>query len=238
MSKPHALIIGASSAIGFSSLQRLKSTYNISALARRVHLFDKFDPGQVNGIACDVQSQDAIETAFQIAVENFGKISILLICAGVQLIKPIRSLKVVEIRNVIDVNFAAQVVAATLFASQKYSEKQAVMCVVSSVAASKPEPGIVLYSATKAASEALVIGLARELAPRRVVGVAPGWLDTEMTRAYKNIYTPAFVEELRKKSPVGIATVEDVVDCIEFLVSDKAKLITGRIIIVDGGASL
>ena len=238
MDKPHALIIGASSGIGFACVKRFEGKFRISALARRVHVFEDFDPENVRCVSCDVSSAESIEVAFSVAVKEFGKISVLIICAGVQLIKPIRSLKLADIRNVIDVNLTSQVIAASLFASQKYSEQQAVLCVVSSVAASNPEPGIVLYSATKAASEALVAGLARELSPRRVVGVAPGWLDTDMTRAYKNIYSESFIKELSRKSPVGIATVDDVVDAIEFLISNKAKLITGRIITVDGGASL
>ncbi len=111
-------------------------------------------------------------------------------------------------------------------------------CAVSSVAAQRPEPAIVPYAASKAGLDALIKGLARELAPRRAVGVAPGWLDTEMTQAHARLYGAEFKDALEKRSPAGAATVESVVDAIAFLMSPQARHVTGEILRVDGGAML
>ena len=94
------------------------------------------------------------------------------------------------------------------------------------------------YAASKAGLSTLVSGLAREIGPRRAVGVAPGWIDTEMTQSFSHLYDDAFRERLAKNSPAGPATVESVVDTILFLLSPAARSITGQIVRVDGGAAI
>jgi NAD(P)-dependent dehydrogenase (short-subunit alcohol dehydrogenase family) len=63
-------------------------------------------------------------------------------------------------------------------------------------------------------------------------------MDTDMTRAYPYIYNEEYIEELKKKSPLGLVTVDDVANAIVHLTSTKAVKITGQIITIDGGASL
>ena len=157
---------------------------------------------------------------------------------GLQSIKPIRGLKVTDIQDVVTANLTAAIVFARLFASQRVSESEAVFCAISSIAAQRPEPGIVTYSVAKAGLEALVKGMSRECGPRRAVGVAPGWLDTEMTQSFPNIYNEAFRERLASEAPRGIATIESVSDMVLYLMSDQCCHITGQIITIDGGASL
>jgi gluconate 5-dehydrogenase len=235
--KPHAVIVGSSGAVGLACAKQLSRSHNVSCLSRRGINFNIEEFEGVN-IFCDVLKSESIKLAFEESITRFGKISTLVFCVGVQLIKPVRLMKDDDIQNVIETNFSSLVKVSSLFASQKFSDANAVMCVVSSIAAKRPEPGIVLYSATKAAIEALVTGLAKELAPKRVVGVAPGWMDTDMTRAHSFIYNEEYIEGLKKKSPVGLVSVDDVVNAILYLTSTKAEKITGQIITVDGGSSL
>ena len=110
-------------------------------------------------------------------------------------------------------------------------------CAVSSIAAINPEPGMVGYSVMKAALDAMIRGLAKEVAPRRFVGVAPGWLDTEMTQSQK-IYGDSFKQSLESSSPLGLTTVGDVIEAIDFLISRRAASITGQVLCVDSGSSL
>mgnify|MGYP006103467661 FL=1 len=89
----------------------------------------------------------------------------------------------------------------------------------------------------KAALNVMIKGLAKESAPRRFVGIAPGWLDTEMTQN-QAIYNEGFRNELEKNSPLGLTDLSDIEDAVEFLTSKNANSITGVILCVDSGSSL
>ena len=92
-------------------------------------------------------------------------------------------------------------------------------------------------SVSKAGLETMIKGLSIEIPSRLFVGVAPGWLDTEMTKSFSHIYDQKFKEELKKKSPKGIPTVDTVADLIKNLILKKTKFINGEIIKLDGGLS-
>jgi NAD(P)-dependent dehydrogenase (short-subunit alcohol dehydrogenase family) len=142
------------------------------------------------------------------------------------------------IAALINTNLTAALVFAGQFVSNSVSSPNAVFCAVSSTSARRPEPAIVPYAAAKAGLEALIRGMAREAAPRRAVGVAPGWIDTEMTRGFPRLYGPEFQANLAKSTPLGLTPIDSVVDAVEFLLSAKASHITGEVITVDGGSSL
>jgi len=234
----HILVVGASSGIGQAVVERYIGSMKISALARRAHRLKHLENQGVNVLICDVTDLSALESSINDCVEKFGKLSSIVYCAGVQLIKPLRISTQNDFINVLNVNLLAPLFLSKCFASTRISISDAVFCAVTSVAAHRPEPGIVAYSVAKAGLDALIKGVAKELGPRRAVGVAPGWLDTEMTQSNSHIYNDEFIKALARRSPVGIATVSSVVDVIEFLLSPKARHITGEIIMVDGGAVL
>lgn len=234
----HALVVGASSGIGRAVAERLAARLNVTALARRAERLEELAPLGVDAAVCDATDFEALGTAVESAVAKRGKISHLICAAGVQRIKPSRLMKPADLSDVLKVNLELPLYLGGLFTSRRVTEDEAVYCVLSSIAAQRPEPGIVAYAAAKAGVEAMIRGLAREAAPRRVVGVAPGWLDTEMTRGNAAIYNEEFRSNLEKTAPRGIATVDAVVDCIEYLVSPAANFITGEVVTIDGGASL
>jgi NAD(P)-dependent dehydrogenase (short-subunit alcohol dehydrogenase family) len=234
----HILVVGASSGVGRAVAERFAPTAQVTAVARRADRLAELAAAGVATVAADVADLSGIAGLVQEIVAERGLLTGLVYCAGVQVIKPMRALAVDEVERLYRVNLVAPTLFASAFASARVSSRDGVFCAVSSVAAQRPEPAIVPYAASKAGLDALITGLARELAPRRAVGVAPGWLDTEMTQAQGRLYTAEFREALEKRSPTGIATVESVVDAIAFLLSPQARYVTGEILRVDGGATL
>ena len=92
----------------------------------------------------------------------------------------------------------------------------------------------VAYSATKAAVIGLTKALAKELGPSGITVncVAPGVIDTDMN---KNL-SPEDMAALAEETPLGITgKPEDVAETVSFLVSDKARFITGQVISPNGG---
>lgn len=104
---------------------------------------------------------------------------------------------------------------------------------ISSIAGRTGIGGYHVYAASKGALNALARSLAVELAPEvRVNCILPGGVETEGTRAlFANPHGAASL-------PLGLGSAADIADAVEFIVSDKARWITGQEIVVDGGRSI
>jgi 3-oxoacyl-[acyl-carrier protein] reductase len=110
---------------------------------------------------------------------------------------------------------------------------------VSSTAGQRGEARHSAYAATKGALIAYTKSLAAELGPRgvRVNCVAPGWVETEMTRATLSV--PEARREIERSIPLGrVATPEEIAGPVVFLVSDLARHVQGEILNVNGGSVL
>jgi len=105
---------------------------------------------------------------------------------------------------------------------------------ISSSLGLKPLENTVVYSASKAAVNALTQGFAKELGKRQITvnAIAPGATATEMTAGI----APEIKARISDATPLGRwAEPEDIADAAVFLASDAARFITGQILVVDGG---
>jgi 3-oxoacyl-[acyl-carrier protein] reductase len=105
---------------------------------------------------------------------------------------------------------------------------------LSSVVAEMGNPGQTSYAASKGAVEALTRSLAREVGSRGITvnAVAPGFIETDMTRGLPEEASRALLERI----PLGrFGSVEDVAAAVRFLASDAAAYVTGQVIHVNGG---
>lgn len=106
---------------------------------------------------------------------------------------------------------------------------------IASVGGLRTELGLGAYNLTKAALIHLTRQLAGELAPTRVVGIAPGVVKTALSTQVIEAFGPRYAATL----PTGrLGEPEDVADLAVFLTSDSASWITGETFVIDGGAGV
>ena len=178
----------------------------------------------------DVES--AKEALKDYLVSNNIEVSHAVFAAGIFSVKPLRMIDYGFLKKNFDIALFSIVELVQLLASKKVNSdnlKAAVM--ISSVSAIMGTKGYCVYSAVKGAMLGLVKSMATELAPKtRVNAILPGGIKTRTTSF--------LFESLGEGNPrylLGNGTPADIADMVCFLLSDKARWITGQEFIVDGG---
>ena len=195
-------------------------------------------------IACDVSSAQQVEKAFEEIANRFGRIDILVNNAG--LLRDNLSFKMSEDDwdKVLDVHLKGSFLCSK--AAQKYMvEQEYGKIVMTSSIVALGNKGQANYSAAKAGLQALARTLALELGRFNinvnVNAVAPGWIETEMTKEAAE-RVGMTMEEMKGRFEKNIplkrfGRVEDIANVVAFLVSDDASYISGETIYVSGGPS-
>ncbi len=239
------LITGAASGIGKATSQILAGYgasivgLDINADALRT-LGSELNEKELcfQGIEVDLQS-DNLEDVFVKAVHDGNKLSGLVHCAGISSIIPIKSLSRQRLNKVMDINFYSFVELSRLYSKKIYSNGGSIIG-VSSLAAQMPRAYELPYIASKAAMNAAIPCMAIELSKLdiRVNGIMPGVVDTGMISTQQTEEQKNFIENMTKKTLLGAASPQDIVSVITFLLSEESRMITGRVIPVDGGLFL
>jgi NAD(P)-dependent dehydrogenase (short-subunit alcohol dehydrogenase family) len=231
-------ITGAASGIGKTAARRLASQgWEVFAL----DVAPMSAAPNVTPLACDVSDATSVTTAFERVAARAPKLDALICCAGILRIGPLAEMPVEEFDRVFAINTRGTWLCAKAAfpllraAAQPGSPTRVVL--LSSVAALRPKISAGAYAASKAAVSQLTRVIAVEWAEHAILvnALAPGTVDTPMIHAVSD---PAKVGRYRPSgtSPLGrIASPDDVVDVIGFLLSDAARYITGTTIPVDGG---
>ena len=159
-------------------------------------------------------------------------------CAGTLKVLPLRAVERTMARTIMDVNFTSAVEIVRLLVQTKINGKHLCGVVfVSSTASTFGARGFNLYCASKGALDAFMRAAAVELAPGiRVNSVLPGAVGTAMTQAM--LEDPEIRSRIVAGYPLGLGRPEDVASAVEFLLSDKARWITGQQLVVDGGRTV
>lgn len=186
--------------------------------------------------ACvDVSSGAEVKDLMSAVVPEFGGVDIYVNNAGITAFKHLLETAPDEIQGIIDTNLKGAITCIAGAARQMLTQgRGGNIIVVTSINALWPLPSQALYSATKAALEALVRCLAADLASAgiRVNSVAPGAIETDMNRHF----TPEIIQRLNARIPLGrVGQPADIGDVVGFLASDAARYITGATIVADGG---
>lgn len=160
-------------------------------------------------------------------------ISNAVFAAGIFAVKPLRLLDYSFIKRSFDIALFS-IFEFTQSLTSKKLNKDALKSIVmvSSVSSIIGTKGYTVYGAVKAAMLGLMKSLAAELSPQtRVNAVMPGGIKTRTTQ----FLYEAHDGELNPRYLLGDGTTEDIANVVEFLLSDKAKWVTGQEFVVDGG---
>lgn len=231
----HAVVTGGASGIGLGVVRELASD------GWRCSVLDLDDGGQAVAegaggafVRVDVTDPEALRAAFADVVARVGPLDGLVNSAGINRTGPSAELSPEDWRRVIEVDLNG-----TFFACQAaypHLVPGAAIVNLASVLAMRALPGRIAYTAAKHG----VVGLTRVLAvewadrPIRVNAVAPSWTDTPLIQG--QLAAGAIDLEILDRVPYGrLATVEEIVGAVAFLLGPKAGFITGQTLFVDGG---
>ena len=183
-------------------------------------------------VQCDVSDWQQVEAMRAFVQEKAGGLDILVNNAGILRDKTMKKMTVEEWKSVLDINLSGPFHCIKSFAEVFRPDG----CVINmaSVAALGGFFGQANYAASKAGLIALTKVAARELARQKVTvnAIAPGFIDTDMTKSMPEDVTKKFVEQI----PLGrFGTVDDIVGAALWLCSSLARYVTGQVIHVNGG---
>ena len=190
-------------------------------------------------VQADAADETAIERAVNVARESFGALDIAIANAGIWEEAAIDEMSIEDFRRTMDSNMTGSFLLAKYAAREMKRHKSGSLIFISSTAGQRGEALHSHYAAAKGAQISFTKSLASELAPFgvRVNCVAPGWVETDMTR--ETLRDPKVGEEIRRVIPLARpGRPEEIANAVLFLASDLASFITGEILNVNGGAVL
>ena len=235
-----AIVTGASRGIGREIAKSL-AKQNIKVIAnynnseeKAIELKKELETeGIIIDIAkADVSKREEIKNLIQYAIENYGKIDILINNAGISEYKLFTDETDEDWNKVINTNLYSAFAVSQEVIPNMIKNKNGCIINISSVWGMVGASMEVLYSVSKAGIDGLTKALAKELGPSniRVNAIAPGIVDTDMCKNFSK----EELENIKEEIPLErIGKVEDISKCINWLINDNYT--TGQIISINGG---
>jgi 3-oxoacyl-[acyl-carrier protein] reductase len=198
--------------------------------------------GPINGIsiACDVTVRGQVEKMIERTVKEFGRLDVLVTCAGIIRDNLLFKMTDDDWDAVIDTHLKGTFLCAQAAQKHMVEKKYGKMVFLSSTSA-LGNRGQANYSAAKAGLQGMARTLAIELGPFNinVNAVAPGFVETRMTRATADrmgVDYEAFKLGATSQIPLRrVGQPEDIASVIAFLCSDESSFVSGQTVYVRGG---
>jgi 3-oxoacyl-[acyl-carrier protein] reductase len=190
--------------------------------------------GRASATALDVTKPEMVQAAVDRVLQEHGRIDVLVNNAGVARDNLLMRMKREEWEAVLSINLTGAFTCAQAVLRPMMRQRAGRIVSISSVVGQMGNAGQANYAASKAGLIGFTKALAREVAGRNITvnAVAPGLIDTDMTRAL----TESVRNEWAAKVPLGrLGSPDDVAWTVAFLASDEASYITGQVIAVNGG---
>ncbi len=186
----------------------------------------------VVAVQADASNEDDIRRLFDTAEAKIGTVDLLVNNAGVVGRAKFPDLTGDALMDMLRINTTGPYMVTRQY-FRRLGDRQGAVVNIGSMRVFQPTS--VDYAASKAALHNMTISLARAMAPQvRVNTVAPGFTDTPMHEGNRN----RLEDEARKSLLKRYSAPEDIADAVLFLASDRARSITGQVLLADNGRSL
>ena len=190
--------------------------------------------GKASAVRIDVSSATDVQGVFDSILKEYKPVDIVVNNAGITRDGLLVRMKEVDWDLVLNINLKGSFLCSQQAAKQMMKQKSGSIVNIASIVGVMGNFGQSNYSASKSGLIGFTKTLAREVAPRgiRANAVAPGFIDTEMTRVLEESVRSKLIEQI----PLArLGQPEDVARCVSFLVSENDSYITGQVINVNGG---
>jgi 3-oxoacyl-[acyl-carrier protein] reductase len=239
-----AIVTGASKGIGASIATHLADAgaavvVNYASSkdgADRVVAEIESGGGRAVAVRGDVAQAADVERLFSEAKTTFGRLDIVVNSAGIYEFAPIEQVTEAHFHRQFDLNVLGLILAAKE-AVKHFGAEGGSIVNISSVASTAAPPNASVYSATKAAVDAVTRSLAKELGSRkiRVNAINPGMVETEGFKT-AGLHESDFRKQAEAQTPLGrIGQPEDIAPAAVFLASPDSAWITGETLHITGG---
>lgn len=241
--KKNIVITGATSGIGKCLAKKLDQEFNnLILIGRSAEKLEELSSGLKN--TSDIIVANLSETKdYSTLLKSFPmRVDGFVHAAGMESVEPLRAISYEKFDCIMRLHIYSFIEIVKVIEKNKKKSDDYLTSIVaiSSIASDSGGVGQTMYSASKAALEAAIKCLSKELAAKRIRlnAIKPGLVDTEMTRRWMRRMGIRGMDALNGMQINGVAQPEDIVNLIEFMLSDKSTHIVGTQIKIDGGGPL
>lgn len=239
------IVTGGSRGLGLGIARRLSDAgYRVIAIARNetsqlksaIEEAERRKAGPFRFVPFDLAEIEKIPEFVRDLRKEFGPMYGLVNNAAISFNNPLAIMHNSQIEQLVRLNTLSPIVLTKYAVRSMMADGEGRIVNVASIIGFTGYSGLAVYGATKASMIGFTRSLAREVGRKgvNVNAVAPGFLDTELTQSMDEEQR----QQISRRSALRrFAAVDDVANAVEFLISDRAKSITGTVLTVDAGST-